>query len=299
MLIITVMSLLVVGAVLPRPMNAGFQADVLPQETEADPLRGGRLYAAWDQLLGSPSPPLEQQPLWPTGSGGSVPPLLTWRCVNCHGWDYAGSSGSSLTGVYRTLDYPSLFGVTADEPEEIFPILNGVNNPDHDFIPPLAAQDLRDLAAFLSSSLVQPGLIADPNTAIASGTAVVGEIAYAEYCLSCHGAEGEKINLGTVNSPIFLGDLGWSNPWRIAHITRFGHVATRVPPASVFDLSFSQQIDIVTYIQTMPSATDIAEKVLVEFDPDSQADLRPMTYGAIAISLLIFLAVFFTLRRQK
>ena len=228
-LIAILISLIVLGVGSPRRTSAEAPAHVLPQVTTADPLRGGRLYAAWDQLLGAPETGLEQQPLWPTTGIGSIPPTLTWRCVNCHGWDYAGSSGRTLTTVNRNMDYPGLFGVTADTPEEIFPILNGLNNPEHDFTPPLEAQDLLDLAAFLAANLVQPELIADPESLAAAGTIEVGEAGYTEYCLGCHGLEGEKINLGTVQTPIFLGDLAWTNPWRIAHTTRFGHVSTRVP----------------------------------------------------------------------
>lgn len=292
-------SLMVLGALAPATTRAVAQAAPEPQGAPVDPLRGGRLYAAWDLVVGVNANDLPQNPFWPQISGSQIPSTLTWRCVNCHGWDYSGSDGTSLSGVYRTMGYPGLFSMTADPLEDIYPYLNGLENPEHDFTPYLAAQDIRDLAAFLSSSLVSPNLIADIGTFQASGTLGNGRTAYSEFCGQCHGLEGERINLGSVQTPIFLGDLAWSNPWRIAHIIRFGHLNAMVPAAASLDLPFSQQIDIVFYTQSLPNATIITGPDFLDFDASAQASTLPITIGAIAISLLIFTTVWITMRRRQ
>jgi thiosulfate dehydrogenase len=286
---IIILSAATSGRATPPP-----QTDLPP----GDPLRGGKLYVNW-YLITSAEFGLEQHPLWPENPNNQVPPQLTWRCVNCHGWDYLGSDGITMTGLYRRAGWPGLFGMTADTPEEILPWLDGQANPDHNFIDYLAPQDLADLAAFLSSGLVSPELIADLDNRFANGTVEVGQTAYQDQCMACHGGEGEKINLGSLQTPIFLGDMAWINPWHISHILRYGHLSARVPPAAELNLSFSQQIDILAFLQTLPTASTLSEDAMFQFDPESQAPTAPLAFGALAITTLIYLTVFFTLKRRS
>lgn len=282
-------------------LSAVTQAAPLPQEDEpipGDPLRGGRLYVSWDQVSGQ-DPDLPKNPLWPEVTVNQVPTEVTWRCVHCHGWDYSGSAGKTLSAANRAMGYPGMFRMTAAPVEVILPWLTGGENPDHDYSDLLSEQDLLDLASFLSTSLVSPELIANPGTFKVSGTAETGQDAFNTYCSNCHGVEGERINMRTVKSPMFIGDLAWSNPWEFAHTLRFGHISAMVPPARTVELSFSQQIDILAYGQTLPNATTIADSGYAQFDPSSQADTTPLAYAALAISGLIFLAVVVTLRRQR
>lgn len=288
LLAVIILSATVSGRAAPPP-----QTELPP----GDPLRGGKLYVNWI-LVTTATVELDQHPLWPENPNNQVPAQLTWRCVNCHGWDYLGSEGITMTGLYRRADWPTLLSMTADAPEEILPWLDGQANPAHDFSELMSLQDLADLAAFLSTGLVSPELVADLDTRFASGTTEVGQTAYRDQCMACHGGEGEKINLGTVQTPIFLGDMAWINPWHISHILRFGHLSARVPPASEVNLSFSQQIDILAYLQTLPTASALSDDAMLQFDPEAQASTIPVAIGAVAIAALIFLAVFFSLRRR-
>ncbi|MFN2146672.1 MAG: c-type cytochrome, partial [Anaerolineales bacterium] len=262
-------------------------------------IRGGRLYTAWDRVTNLTTPIAQQNPLWPKETPNQVPAVLTWRCVNCHGWDYRGSEGKTLGAVFRTMGYPDLFGYTAKPIEEILPALNGELNPDHDFTAYLNEEDLKDLAAFLSQGLVVPELIADPGTFKVTGMRDNGEDAYFEQCAYCHGTEGEEINLNTDEKPVFLGDVAWGNPWLMVHTIRFGHIRTVVPAGIRLGLPFSTQIDIAAYAQSLPTADIITGPDYQDIDLSAQANTAMLAYGAAAVALLVFLAVGITLYLNK
>jgi thiosulfate dehydrogenase len=268
------------------------------EQIPGNPERGGQLYAGWDKVIGMEKLP-EPQPLWPGSSNNQFPNRYTWRCSNCHGWDYLGSDGNSLIGLLKAQGYPGLLSLMSDPPEEIILWLDGTNNSEHDFSTYLSEEDLSDLSAFISTGLVSPELIADPGTYKVQGTLKVGLNVFQQYCLSCHGNEGEKINFGSTSTPGFMGDLAQINPWRISHIVRFGHTSTNVPPASKVELSFSQQIDLLAYLQTLPGARVIASPEIQQIDFSSQASTLPLVYGAAAISGLIFAAVIITQHRRR
>jgi thiosulfate dehydrogenase len=296
----TVTNLLIAGLFLVLIFIAAIPARTAYSQSDppGDMLRGGRLYAAWDNLA-SDGLPEEIHLLWPENIAGEFPARITWRCVNCHGWDYLGSESKSFLTATRAMEYPNLFSMIAKSEEEILPLLNGETIPNHDFSTYLNEQDLRDLSAFLSSGLTLPKLIADWETFQVQGTVEVGQQNFQEFCSFCHGLEGEKINLNTDQTPIFLGDLAWSNPWRIAHIIRFGHHQTRVPPAELLGLSFSQQIDILAFTQTLPNALEIVAPEFQAVDFDLQASTVPLMFGALSIGALILIAAWVTLKRKN
>ena len=292
--------LLIAGVSLVLVLIAVFSPGTVYSQSDApgDLLRGGRLYTSWDNLV-SGDLPTETHPLWPTNSAGDFPARYTWRCVNCHGWDYLGSNSRSFLNATRAMGYPDLFSVVNLPEEEILPLLNGEVYVNHNFSAYLDEQDLKDLSAFLSGGLTLPILIADRDTFQVQGTLDVGRVNFQEFCSSCHGVEGEKLNLNTAQNPIFLGDMAWTNPWRIAHIIRFGHPHTRIPPAKLLGLSFSQQIDILAYTQTMPNALQIIAPEFQAIDFDQQASTAPLAIGALMIGALILIATWVTLKRQN
>jgi thiosulfate dehydrogenase len=260
-----------------------------------DVARGGRLYLSWDQVTNLSTQSIPQNPLWPEGTPSQVPGAVTWRCVNCHGWDYKGSEGKTLRPIFRAKGYPGLFNYTAAPIDNIVPTLSGEINPEHDFSEYLTQRDLRDLAAFISSGLVVPELIADPETFKVRGTLSIGEDAFNEFCRSCHGVEGERINLATVEEPTYLGDIAWENPWLMAHTIRYGHISTQVPSAARLGIPYSQQLDIVSYTQTLPDAETISGPDYQNVDLSAQANTAKLVYGAVAIAVLIYASVGITL----
>jgi hypothetical protein len=80
---------------------------------------------------------------------------------------------------------------------------------------------------------------------------------------------------------------------------RFGHPQSRVPPAEMLGLSFSQQIDTLAYIQTMPVAVEIVENQFLALDFDLQASTVPLLIGAMLVGSMILVATWVTLKRNQ
>src|SRR3989304_6104209 len=60
---------------------------------EGDPIRGGLLYDQWWDVL-EVDAPAEDQPLWGTQTTNTRSGADSWRCKECHGWDYKGVDGA-------------------------------------------------------------------------------------------------------------------------------------------------------------------------------------------------------------
>ncbi|MBN2046095.1 MAG: hypothetical protein JW757_13820 [Anaerolineales bacterium] len=291
-IVLALIWLLMLAAVVPpgAQNQASFPSSVL---------RGGQLYVAWDQVTRTNTSTLQQSPLWPVDTPNQVPPIFTLRCVNCHGWDYRGSNGKTLGAIFRAQGYPGLLKYTFQPVETILPILDGRFDPAHDFSAYLSEEDLQDLAEFISKGLVIPDLVADPETYEVQGTPERGREPYIEFCSACHGFEGERINLATEQNPAYLGDVAWNNPWLMTHIIRFGHISAQVPAASQLGISFSQQLDIAAFTQTLPDADFITGPDYEDIDLSAQANTGNLVYGAVAITALVYLATIITLWREK
>jgi thiosulfate dehydrogenase len=64
----------------------------------------------------------------------------------------------------------------------------------------------------------------------------------------CHGADGKTIDFGDGEG---VGDLARDNPWETLHKIRFGHPGSSMPSAVDNGLSVDDQVDILTYSQTL------------------------------------------------
>lgn len=275
----------------------GVTASSAQETPEGDVLRGGLLYHSWDQVL-DVSLPEQNQPLWQEFSPDGEYDPRSWRCVTCHGWDYLGSDGSMERAIVKRAGNPGLFSMVAEPPEVIFTWLDGTENTGHDFSMFLSEEDMQDLSAFLSSGLIAPELIANPETRRVQGTPATGETIFGEYCLSCHNTDGSKINLGETSNPLYLADVSWANPWRVAHVIRFGHLRVNMPPAEAVNLSFSQQIDLLAYLQTLPQARLIGSDDFPVIEYEFQANTEMLAYAAMVLVVLILGAAVWVTRRQ-
>src|SRR3990172_490672 len=63
--------------------------------------KGGRLYDQWWKEAGVQAP-AGNQALWATQTTNTRSGADTWRCKECHGWDYLGKDGAYGSGSHKT-----------------------------------------------------------------------------------------------------------------------------------------------------------------------------------------------------
>ncbi|MFQ5415019.1 MAG: c-type cytochrome, partial [Phycisphaerae bacterium] len=166
----------------------------------------------------------------------------TWRCKECHGWDYLGDVGQYGPGSPHHTGFGGVLGSTLTE-NELLQLLTeppsngggpGVLN-GHDYgATGLSTQDLADVIAFVlgGAGAIDDGPFVDPVTGVFSGDAAQGEVNYTTTgsCVLCHGADGTAINFsGDCLNPEYVGTVASLNPWEMLHKVRFGQPGTPMP----------------------------------------------------------------------
>ncbi len=222
----------------------------IPPSLSGDPIRGGLLYDEWYKVLGVDAPEGDQ-PLWATQTTNTRSGGTTWRCKECHGWDYKGVDGAYGSGSHMT-GFVGVLQVAGTDPNEI---LAALKTGDHDFSAYMDDQALTDIALFLSENMLDSAAFITDKMAV-GGDAANGETIYSENCVDCHGPNGMALNFGDENSPEYYGTIASDNPWEFVHKARFGQPGVADMPALV-DLGLADQdyIDLLAYAQTLPTSS--------------------------------------------
>jgi hypothetical protein len=158
------------GGTILDVADLGAYSQTLPQEPIEDPpvVRGGSMYDKWWAVTGLAAPTTDN-PLWalrPDTTSNSRTGADTWRCKECHGWDYKGVNGAYAGGSHRT-GIAGIFGTTKTA-QEAFDLLKG----DHGYgIVGLSDEDLWDLAAFVTEGLIDTDSIIDTDGAFIGSVA--------------------------------------------------------------------------------------------------------------------------------
>ncbi|MBI2854780.1 MAG: c-type cytochrome [Chloroflexi bacterium] len=215
--------------------------------------RGGRLYDNWIKETKAATPAADQA-LWALQTTNTRKGTDTWRCKECHGWDYKGkggaySKGSHYTGFVGVYDA----GVSKSK-EQLVQILKGSTDYRHDFSKLLDGQSQTDLAAFLSQSLVNVNPYIDYATKKPiGGNAARGSQLFSSVCAACHGSDGKQLNFGSAEEPEYVGTLALDNPWEFIHKVRSGQPGTAMPSGLVTGWSLQDVVDVLTHAQTLPT----------------------------------------------
>jgi len=223
-----------------------------------NPARGGQLYDEWWVIVEADAP-TENQSLWATQTTNTRSGGDTWRCKECHGWDYKGKDGAYGSGSHFT-GFIGVMGMDGKRPNEILDILKGSTNPDHDFSSVMDEQALIDLSLFLSQGLIDDATIVnDDKSPQASGSVETGKTIFA-LCATCHGIRGTAINFVNDSEPEYLGTIASDNPWEFVHKARFGQPGIVIMPAGItMNRQTQEYIDLLSFVQSLPTSSPITE----------------------------------------
>jgi len=194
--------------------------------------------------------PATDQPLWASQTTNTRSGADTWRCKECHGWDYKGADGAYGSGSHFT-GFPGVFGVASKSLDELTAILSGGANSDHDYSA-MGEEAMNDLAAFLQTGMVDVTPLIDPETkSPVGGDAAHGEELFAS-CAACHGEDGLTLNFGSEDEPEFVGTIALDNPWEFLHKVRAGQPGASMPAAMDGGWSLDDLVDLLAFAQTLP-----------------------------------------------
>jgi thiosulfate dehydrogenase len=240
----------VVG-VLTWPQSLGLNAQERKETQVFAIARGGQLYDKWWAVLDGKVPSMTHQ-AYP--SSGREKDTITWRCKECHGWDYRGKDGAYGKGRHYT-GIKGITGKSGAKPSDIVRILRDrTHNYPLSFLPDKAAEYV---ALFVSAGQIDMDRYIDRNTKKAKGNAASGAKYYETVCSICHGQDGKLINLSDADDPavaegpVYVGTVAQEDPWRALHKIRNGQPGT--PMISLMALSAQDQANILAYAQTLPA----------------------------------------------
>jgi len=211
---------------------------------------GGLLYDKW-WTAAEVDEPAGDQPLWATQATNERSGADTWRCKECHGWDYKGADGAYGSGSHFT-GFGGVFAAQSSAVDILIAWLDGTTNADHDFSA-MGDAAIANLAAFLNEGLVDVSPYIDEDKAAVGGDSANGEALYGSACAVCHGDDGRDLNFGDDEEPEYVGTIAADNPWEFIHKVRAGQPGTRMPSAIDLGWSLQEVIDLLSYTQTLPT----------------------------------------------
>ena len=215
--------------------------------------RGGQLYDDWWKVTVDIQKPEGDHPLWKTQTNNKRNGYSTYRCKECHGWDYRGKDGAYGNGSHFT-GFSGVYSASQKmSTEELEAALKGSTNKDHDFSGMLSNADIADLALFMKKGIIDmTGFINTDGTTI-GGNPRAGSNIFLNNCTHmCHGHNGTAINFGDKEKPEFVGTVANKNPWEFIHKIRSGQPGTRMISAIIFKWRNDDILDLLSYARTLP-----------------------------------------------
>lgn len=250
-----IVALIVAGAACSLSTQVPPAPTASPKVDVASVAQGGLLYDKWWTVVPGASEPKGNHPLWASQSTNKAAASATWRCKECHGWDYKGKDGAYGKGSHYT-GFPGAWGAAQKKTvAELAAFLGDRANPKHNAFTAFRPADIADLANFLKHGLVDMTKYVDYAAKKPIGAdAARGKSAYDRLCAGCHGADGKKLNFGDASKPEYVGTLAKDNPQEFLHKTWVGQPGSQppMPSALVSGWRIEQAVDVLAYAQTLP-----------------------------------------------
>lgn len=241
--LILIATFLIFGCPDSKSTNPSFIED---NYENADATGGGSLYDKWWKVNGGTEPTTDFS-VWASQSTNARSGADTWRCKECHGWDYVGKDGRYSSGSHFT-GFDGVWDQRTEHMEDVFDAIKG-EGTNHDLSAVLSDYDIADLTKFILEGLFDMSLYI--NDGLATGDEGNGQGLYNSNCASCHGADGNNIDFKSSDGVQGIGWLTMDNPQESLHKIRFGHPGSAMPSMLEKGLTDTEQGDILAYGQTL------------------------------------------------
>lgn len=210
---------------------------------------GGRIYDNWWEALDRDAPE-GTNPAYP--AIGQQEGEATWRCKECHGWDYLGSEGIYRQGSHYT-GIPGVLGAQGLPAEMIMLTLRNENHPYTTEM--ISDEEMMRVALFISEGLVDMRAFIDMDTRqVNAGDPDRGREIYQTTCAACHGFDGRALDWGSGDEHNFVGTEAANLPDEV-----FNKISNAHPGAAMINtraFSVEDRISLLAYIATLPVGID-------------------------------------------
>ncbi|MBD3610422.1 MAG: cytochrome c [Gammaproteobacteria bacterium] len=230
---------------------------------------GGRIYDKWWAELELKKPQGTHVGYSP---GGKKSGADTWRCKECHGWDYRGKEGAYSKGSH----YSGITGIRKYAGGDVKEVMKILKNKHHQFDTVMFDGALMLVAKFVVNGQVDMQKYIDDKNKQVNGNIRRGKKHFENNCARCHSDDGRAMNLAHDADKVeYVGSVAAKNPWETLHKIRNGHPGSRMSmhrgrrmgmmhnryggwemneamPAMLSELSEQEQIDLLAYTQTLP-----------------------------------------------
>ncbi len=212
---------------------------------------GGRIYDNWWEALDRDEPE-GTNPAYPTAVNDKQTGPGTWRCKECHGWDYQGKDGIYSKGDHFT-GIKSMLGMRDQPVESIAALLRDKNHP---YTPEMISDaEMLRVATFVSKGLVDMREFIDYDTrTVNAGDPERGREIFQTTCAACHGFDGRALDWGGKGEHNFIGTEAASLPDEV-----YNKISNTHPGAAMINLrAFSHQdrVAVMAYIAKLPVGVD-------------------------------------------
>lgn len=212
---------------------------------------GGRLYDNWAEALDTELPS-ETHPAYP--AEGKQAGSATWRCKECHGWDYRGRDGAYGAGSHRT-GITGLRHMVGADPAKV---VQAVRGPRHGYGPAMIPDAALDrLAGFVVAGQVDTAALIDGTGKLTGGSAARGKAVFQNICAACHGFDGRAIDFSHGEEPEFVGTVAVENPWEAIHKIANGQPGAPMPALRM--LGIDTVADVLAHARTLPAHSGTAD----------------------------------------
>ncbi len=206
---------------------------------------GGRIYDNWWNALDRDEPE-GTHPSYPATAGKSG--STTWRCKECHGWDYKGADGVYGSGSHHT----GIKGINGAIGTNEFDIAAMIRGPVHGYTADMINDaELARLAAFVSRGQMDIGHYVDSSRTLRMGDLNAGREIFQSVCAACHGFDGRAMDWGDDDGPAYVGTESRAAPDEV-----FGKILNGHPGVAMVNLrAFGAEAihDTLSYAATLPA----------------------------------------------
>jgi cytochrome c553 len=216
----------------------GAAASAMAAETDSATARGGRLYDKW-WVENKAAKPTGMHPAYPV-KGGKYADDNSWRCKECHGWDYGGKDGAYAKGGHAT-GIKGIGAAAGKDPAAVAALLRDKNHGYSEA--QLSAKDAGDLALFVTHGQANVAKYVSSDNK-AKGDGVKGEAYFNTICAGCHGVDGKKVKDGPA-----LGSVA-DNGAEMLHKVLNGQPGEGMPALRALDAQIGA--DIAVHLTKLP-----------------------------------------------